>query len=906
MPRTVYRQSAGNPIQRQLVPSEPLALEFAYYRGVDNNDDAFTKRVLKELGLASFAALVYCWMQLFVFDLTLIVMMLFGLVALRGWRAIKPQLAAIRNVSVAVIVAAWVYHLFPVPVNVEVYVTLTATGLFAREVTRHFTFVATVSPVSIREAWNIREAVCWQTLASSLLLTPLALSILIPEHAPVLIMAAATGWMGIAALYVKSPENYISGFRDAVTSWCSYNRNDEALPGVLVSPSGNCRTRLTMLTVTVLLNVFALFRLTNLFQVSEASISFGRLFNSANLLEAVFHMTIYAMLCAALAIIPILLVLLAILIIGTPVFGRLAVPTPSFVPAAEWKEITNRIRSSHNLIEQDSLYIGRVAYDQSPMLVPSEVFREHAHFLGDSGSGKTARGLSPFIEQVIGSGKASVMVLDLKGDSPELLQTMRQGANTAKALEGVDVPIRYFTQRDDLATFGFNPFKLPCWSRLNDLQKTDILCGALGLNYGSDYGAGYFSSANASVLYATVTSFPAINSFEQLRDKLAYVIASPKRHGLDDKSKDAGNHVKMSVTRLASIAALNITDECCPNQTVANQCIDPTRLFEHPEAHYFSLSATLGPGSSPEIGRLASYMLLTAATLTERTIPVYLVVDEFQRMASRNLDYLLQLARSMGVAVILANQSMEDLRRYDLTSTLETNCRYRQWFAISGWEDQERLSKASGETVDTLESVSVGQSVSDRGVTTSTNHSQSDFIAPRLTRNDIKLVSDDDRKSIVLINRGAGYAQYGGMPVIVESDFHISEREYKDRKDADWPSTDAGTFLASEWQRPQQVVPHRGRTVSSSPAISQETITLEPAATPKPQPAPKPQPTPKTQPAPPAQTVSKAKQRRRKKGRTKAAGSKMPGSTQKPSGSVDLFDRYLRENPLDAATTEAK
>jgi len=63
----------------------------------------------------------------------------------------------------------------------------------------------------------------------------------------------------------------------------------------------------------------------------------------------------------------------------------------------------------------------------------------------------------------------------------------------------------------------------------------------------------------------------------------------------------------MSVTRLASIAALNITEECSPNQAVTDFSIDPARLFEHPEAHYFSLSATLGPGSSPEIGRLASY-----------------------------------------------------------------------------------------------------------------------------------------------------------------------------------------------------------------------------------------------------------------------------------------------------------
>ncbi len=883
MPRSVYRQSSGNPIQHKLVPSEPLELEFAYYRGVDNDDVQFTNRVLRELVFASFVALLCCWVQVLVFDVTVFAIAIVGFFMLAAWRKVRSHLDAIRDISIASIGFAWVYHLFPVPVAIEVYVAMTATALVAREVVRHFTFVATVSPTSVDAAWDIREAVCWQTLASSLLLVPIALGVLIPQHYAALLLISAIGWAAMAAAYCRSPEQYIRGFQAAVQTWCSYNRDDQPLAGVLVSPSGDCRKRLTMLVVAVLLIVFAFFRVATVLQVSEAAASFGRVLNSASLFELVFSIGLLVLLCAVLALLPVLLMFLAILIIGTPVFGRLSIPKPSFVPASEWKDITVRIRSSENATERESLYLGRVSYDQSPMLVPAEVFREHAHFLGDSGSGKTARGLSPFIEQVIGGGNASVMVLDLKGDSPELLQSLKQGVKTAKTLNGIDVPVRYFTQRDDLATYGFNPFKLPCWNRLNQLQKTDILCGALGLNYGSDYGEGYFSSANASVLYATVSHFPEINNFEQLRDKLAYVISSPKRHGLDEKSKDAGNHVKMSVTRLASIAALNITDDCTPNQAVADDCIDPTRLFQNPEAHYFSLSATLGPGSSPEIGRLASYMLLTAATLTERKVPVYLVIDEFQRMASRNLDYLLQLARSMGVAVILANQSMQDLYRYDLISTLETNCRYRQWFAISGWDDQERLSKASGETVDTMDSVSVSQSVSDRGTTTSTSHSRNDFIAPRLTKNDIKLVSDDDRKSVVLINRGAGYAQYGGMPVIIESDFHISAEEYNERKAAPWPSSDTGTFRAADWQRPEKEVPHRGRKQSTSPSISKETISLGP----EPEPQPQPQP---------SSTPSKPKKQRRRKPKSRSENQTTPVPE-----SVGMFDRYLQDHPIDAS-----
>ena len=148
MPRSVYRQSSGNPIQHKLVPSEPLELEFAYHRGVDNDDAEFTTKVLKELVLASFVALLCCWVQLFVFDVTLFVMLLAGLFMFVAWRRVKSHLVAIRDVSIAIIGVAWVYHLFPVPVAIEVYVALTATALVAREVVRHFTFVATDTALS--------------------------------------------------------------------------------------------------------------------------------------------------------------------------------------------------------------------------------------------------------------------------------------------------------------------------------------------------------------------------------------------------------------------------------------------------------------------------------------------------------------------------------------------------------------------------------------------------------------------------------------------------------------------------------------------------------------------------------------------------------------------------------------
>jgi hypothetical protein len=522
---------------------------------------------------------------------------------------------------------------------------------------------------------------------------------------------------------------------------------------------------------------------------------------------------------------PALLLLAAVFVTSLPVLARFQMPTTRVVSPDEWLSITNQIRQSSNPIERESVYLGRLVHDHSPVLVPRSVFQEHAHFLGDSGSGKTARGLTPLAEQLISDGKTSLMIIDLKGDSGELLESVRAAAVSSRDAAGRTIPIRFFNTREDAATYAFNPLQLTSWSRLNLFQKTDILCGALGLVYGTDYGEGYFSSANASILYATLKHFPEASSFNELADRIGYVVARPKAHGIDEQTKNAGNHVRMAMVRMASFAALNVTPSDTPNQTVVDEMIDPSRLFQQPEVHYFHLSATLGPGSSPEIGRLAVYMLLMSATLSRRNLPVFLIIDEFQRMAAHNLDYMLQLARGMGVGVVLANQSVQDLKHEHLVSVLETNCRYRQWFAVSGWDDQERICKASGETVDSIDTVSVSRSTNDQGTTHGVSRSSQQMIAPRLTRNDIKLISDDDRQSIVLINRGAGFSQYGGMPITVESDFHISKEEFERRRNTAWPIGGSGTFVPQQWQPQIYTPPRKGRKKDNPvPVVTHETI----------------------------------------------------------------------------------
>ncbi|MCA9012303.1 MAG: TraM recognition domain-containing protein, partial [Planctomycetaceae bacterium] len=455
--------------------------------------------------------------------------------------------------------------------------------------------------------------------------------------------------------------------------------------------------------------------------------------------------------------------------------------------------IVSQIRSSSDPIEQKSIYHGMVVADRSPVLVPREIYCEHAHALGDSGGGKTGLFLCPVTEQLVGFGDCSVIVLDLKADSLELLASLQTSVERIREKLGMPMPLQVFSNQNHRHTVAFNPMSQPFWNRFDLLTRTDILCAANGLNYGTDYGQGYYSSANAAVVFHAMKAFPHISSFAELADCIGTVVTTAKRQDLHPEIRKAGIHVHEVMKRLAACEALNVTSTSSPAPEVHESAIDLTRFFQEPQFLYCHLPSTLSPSGAPEIARLFTYLLLAASTQTERKCQVFLVIDEFQRMVANNLQYMLQLARSMGVGIVLANQSMQDLKQggTNLLPAIEANCRLRQWFSVSSVEDQERLIQISGKTID--HSISRTHTVNGDGKASS-SITATEQVVDRLTINDILLTNDHPHRSILRVARGSGNAQFGGMPVVIESDFHISETEYRRRQNHPWPQV-RGSFL---------------------------------------------------------------------------------------------------------------
>jgi|GEM_PF-805762 len=587
----------------------------------------------------------------------------------------------------------------------------------------------------------------------------------------------------------------------ALISWLTYNHGHRRLPGIFQSPSGPWCARIALSAGSLVLVTVACAQL-------EVGLPVVSIFTSGGLW------------------LPLVMTLIAPVGLTLPVLADAAGYRRAVVTPDDWPGLVRDVRTSPDPIERRSIYRGRIAADGTPLLVPREVFDEHAHFLGDSGSCKTSAGLAPTMEQLLATGEASMVVLDLKADSLELLGALRAAADEVLRTTGRVVPIRHFTNQSKKATFGFNVLAQPFWRDFELYMRTDILCGALGLHYGSDYGEGYYSSANAAVLYHTIKCYPEATTFRELAQRVGYIVANAKRHELHPEVRKAGVHVQEVLKRLGAFEALNVSAEESRPREVLGEAIDLATAFRQPSVFYFHLSASLSPGSSPEIARLVAYFLLCAATQTERRCRVYLVIDEFQRMVARNIEYLLQLARSMGVSVILANQTLQDLKTStaDLIPAIEANCRYREWFSVSASADREHLLASSGQTIDLLAARTQG--TNDRGVTTA-SLSVHEVLLPRFSANDILLASDHPKRSIVRISRGAGYAQYGGLPFIVEHEFHITREEYLRRKALDWPKGLPGTFVPGG-DRPEEFTKTPAGT--SGPVVTREVIGDEPPA----------------------------------------------------------------------------
>ena len=80
-----------------------------------------------------------------------------------------------------------------------------------------------------------------------------------------------------------------------------------------------------------------------------------------------------------------------------------------------WDHHVNRLGSSDDPLARRHLWLGTHTHLDYPVLLDREVVGEHCYYVGDTGSGKTARGITPLVTQLIRQQAGAVVVIDLKG-----------------------------------------------------------------------------------------------------------------------------------------------------------------------------------------------------------------------------------------------------------------------------------------------------------------------------------------------------------------------------------------------------------------------------------------------------------------------------------------------------------
>lgn len=557
---------------------------------------------------------------------------------------------------------------------------------------------------------------------------------------------------------------------------------------------------------------------------------------------------------------PVTLVLLVTAVVGWPLLARfyrdLEAPDAALVDpkVSPWERAAAALRTSDHQVasrkpeeglirEKDHLYLGGTEKGEAPVLAPVSLFNAHFQVVGMSGGGKTALFICPLVTELIRrekpEDKVSILIIDLKGE-PLLFNTARKEADRA------NLPFRYFTNQQ-VPTYAFNPFTQRHFRKMNRKQRIVTLARGMGVYYGHDYARGHFGSANAQVLRKLLEKHPGANSFARLaknaEDEKSY-------QGLTKKAIQDGSHAMAVLQALAGIPALNVAPGDGHPQEVLDNAIDLSNLLRQPQVAYFNLKSDIDEDGACHVARTVLFNMLAAAGMREpgENTPVYLILDEFQQIAGRQIKTVIAQARSRKLHCVLSHQSMSDLKTPDgdFTDEVLNNTNGRVIFSTGSTATLDEMVKLSGiETrqrpkwpllVDDYLQGNTGPGASATGEILTDSAQE-----PRLTREHVQHMSAEQTLGFVQLKKNIGYSWFGSAGFIARFRFPITAEEFKDRNQEVWPGG-PGTFtpdfddpptvgakskLPDGPVRPPQTGRQRGRTISPQQADTTTQPTAE-------------------------------------------------------------------------------
>lgn len=496
---------------------------------------------------------------------------------------------------------------------------------------------------------------------------------------------------------------------------------------------------------------------------------------------------------------------------------------PEQQPAwSEFDGYVHRLQSSINPIERRSNLIGFHPIWEFPILADTDLYFEHQHVLGATGTGKTALSVTTDVIQLIRRNDGPVIVLDCKGDRA-LMETCRLEAEAAQR------KFKWFTNKTNRSTYIFNPLAHLSSPEFTLAEVLGVLLQSFNLHHGDEYARAYFGKAMRILLraayLATVsqagnrrgfdpygTGFRAekIESLWDLDDILRDLAANNREY-------EAARHLSMLVASLCDFDQLNLTASRAPHEPAVRHAISMPEVIQEKQVIYFHLVGSMDSASVGEIGRLALFSANSAAIQhrdrTGERPRVHIIADEAQCLLAKNVETVLQQSRDSGLGFLLSHQSLSQLNLpggVDLTAQIMNSTCIKRYHSARDAAMQKYISEISGTTKYYLRSwkqfkrrvmdgtVSSRYACSDADGVMRVDISEA--VGPRLEPEDIRDINRDINKCVVFVDRSSGYSQFlGGFPMVTE----WPTASGRDR--TPWPSNDEETItITGAWPAPTE------------------------------------------------------------------------------------------------------
>lgn len=581
----------------------------------------------------------------------------------------------------------------------------------------------------------------------------------------------ATAWLVplLFPLYALRGLLYLPLCVDATRQWLCQNAAGRSGPGVFQSPAGDAGTRAVTSGVAVAAVGF---------WVAAAA---GGRFLPENPTAA-----------APLAV----LLLLP--------FAYAALHLAWYLPRLRWLsyDIEGRIlhmRHSPVRAEREGVWCGFNITAGTPAIIPLDACFEHMYLRGSPGSGKT-RKICELLTQAVSFGDFSIVVIDMKGDDTVMLGTLHAAAKRLRK----QLKVKVFYDRVGYASHTLSLFEQRFWADLTPAQQAALVAKAAGGTQGMvGHGPQWYQGAYFELLRHNFERHAdSIRSFKGLSEAVFALSTKKAESDIPHDVRQAGLQAWLDTRRLAGVEPLNV----CGN----TQGIDLCALFEEPQVLYFRLHSAIMGDLAGMVFRLLLHGIFDFAAHVRRKNRVLVVADEFQRGIGPGLEEVFQQARSCGIGLLLANQSLQALagEHHDFTDLVLNACRVQWAFDITNPAEVKLFSETGGKMISYRYSFSQTWGL----VRTSTGYERKK-IASTSTAHEVEVdevsidrvlsTSADPIGSFLWFNRDTDEVKWHRRPQEVVCPFIITKEEHESRLAVPWPEPADGAIVV---RRPAPVV----------------------------------------------------------------------------------------------------